>query len=149
MSRSRWGANTAWCYATSAPARVDEIKATQVTTSGGKFFAVKAVCQSECVVLSGCLLSHVRRACTPRCPVDTAVHAWLLTHRFHCAARPVVTGGSKQLGAPIRGYPRIHRKEPVVFGRSDVQIAWLRGAHTVSGAGWVLTLHRSQPWRQV
>ena len=31
---------------TSAPARVDEIKATQVGASGGKFLAVKAVCQN-------------------------------------------------------------------------------------------------------
>jgi hypothetical protein len=55
--------NTAWCYATSAPARVDEIKATQVTTSGGKFFAVKAVCQSECVVLSVRMPALTRASC--------------------------------------------------------------------------------------
>ena len=43
---SMWGENTAWCHETSAPARVDEIKATQVGTTGGKFLAVKAVCQN-------------------------------------------------------------------------------------------------------
>ena len=41
---SLWGANTEWCRETSAPARVDEIKATQVGASGGRFLAVKAVC---------------------------------------------------------------------------------------------------------
>lgn len=41
---SMWGANAQWCRATSAPARVDEIKATQVGAKGGKFLAVKAVC---------------------------------------------------------------------------------------------------------
>jgi hypothetical protein len=43
---SMWGANTDWCRDTSAPARVDEIKATQVGATGGKFLAVKAVCQN-------------------------------------------------------------------------------------------------------
>eukprot|EP01043_Picozoa_sp_COSAG02_P054527 COSAG02_NODE_6187_length_3744_cov_2.283402_1_plen_492_part_10 len=40
---SPWDPNTAWCHASSTPARVDEIKPTQVE-GGGKFFAIKSVC---------------------------------------------------------------------------------------------------------
>ena len=41
-----WGKNTQWCYETSSPGRVDEIKATQVGADGGKFLVVKAVCDN-------------------------------------------------------------------------------------------------------
>ena len=44
---SMWDENTAWCYETSTPARVDEIKATQVGVNGGRFLAVKAVCANS------------------------------------------------------------------------------------------------------
>ena len=45
---SLWDENTAWCHASSTPARVDEVKATQVGgKSGGKFFAVKSVCANS------------------------------------------------------------------------------------------------------
>ena len=43
---SVWSANTRWCYDSSTPARVDEIKATQIDANGTKVLVVKAVCQN-------------------------------------------------------------------------------------------------------